>query len=57
MSAFVGMPDELIGAVEMSKSGDRNAAVYALALQLPFLKISESMGNHDSKIVGACSVD
>jgi hypothetical protein len=24
-----------------------------LALQLPFLKISESMGNHDSKIVGA----
>jgi hypothetical protein len=28
-----------------------------LALQLPFLKISESMGNHDSKIVGACSVD
>jgi hypothetical protein len=28
-----------------------------LALQLPFLKISESMGNHDSKIVGAGSVD
>jgi len=28
-----------------------------LTLQLPFLKISESMGNHDSKIVGACSVD
>jgi 3',5'-cyclic AMP phosphodiesterase CpdA len=28
-----------------------------LALQLPFLKISESMGNHDSKIVGADSVD
>jgi len=32
MSAFVGMPDELIGAVEMSKSGDRNAAVYALGI-------------------------
>ena len=32
-------------------------AEQALALQLPFLKISESMGNHDSKIVGACSVD
>jgi hypothetical protein len=30
---------------------------YKLALQLPFLKISESMGNHDSKIVGADSVD
>jgi hypothetical protein len=29
----------------------------ALALQLPFLKVSESMGNHDSKIVDAGSVD
>jgi EAL domain-containing protein (putative c-di-GMP-specific phosphodiesterase class I) len=29
----------------------------ALALQLPFLQISESMGNHDSKIVDADSVD
>src|SRR2546429_4340204 len=28
-----------------------------LALKLPFLTISESMGNHDSKIVGAGSVD
>ncbi|MEH2470979.1 hypothetical protein V1281_007832 [Nitrobacteraceae bacterium AZCC 2161] len=28
----------------------------ALALQLPFMKISESMGNHDSKIVDAGSV-
>jgi hypothetical protein len=28
-----------------------------LALQLPFPKISESMGNHDSKIVDADSVD
>jgi ATP-binding cassette subfamily B protein len=28
-----------------------------LALQLPFLQISESMGNHDSKIVDAASVD
>jgi hypothetical protein len=28
-----------------------------LALQLPFLRVSESMGNHDSKIVGAGSVD
>jgi hypothetical protein len=30
---------------------------FLLALQLPFLKISESMGNHDSKIVGADRVD
>jgi hypothetical protein len=28
-----------------------------LALQLPFLTIAESMGNHDSKIVDAGSVD
>jgi hypothetical protein len=28
-----------------------------LTLQLPFLKVSESMGNHDSKIVDACGVD
>src|SRR5258705_12445682 len=32
-------------------------AVWVLALQLPFPKISESMGNHDSKIVDAGSVD
>jgi hypothetical protein len=29
----------------------------ALTLQLPYLKISESMGNHDSKIVDTASVD
>jgi hypothetical protein len=29
----------------------------ALTLQLPFPKVSESMGNHDSKIVGAGGVD
>jgi len=29
----------------------------ALALQLPFMDFSESMGNHDSKIVDAASVD
>jgi hypothetical protein len=28
-----------------------------LVLQLPFLQVSESMGNHDSKIVDAASVD
>ena len=46
--------------------GDQRAAIMiaimvvlsiTLALQLPFPKISESMGNHDSKIVGADSVD
>ena len=29
----------------------------SLALQLPFMEVSESMGNHDSKIVDAGSVD
>jgi hypothetical protein len=29
----------------------------ALTLQLPFPKVSESMGNHDSKIVDAGSVN
>ena len=28
-----------------------------LALQLPFLQVSDSMGNHDSEIVDARSVD
>jgi hypothetical protein len=28
-----------------------------LALQLLFLQVSESMGNHDSKIMDAASVD
>jgi hypothetical protein len=31
--------------------------VQTLALQLRYLKGSESMGNHDSEIVGAGSVD
>jgi hypothetical protein len=31
--------------------------IAALTLQLPFRTISESMGNHDSKIVDAGSVD
>jgi hypothetical protein len=29
----------------------------SLALQLPFMQFSESMGDHDSKIVDAASVD
>jgi hypothetical protein len=37
---------------ELQKSG-----LSAPALQLRFLKVSESMGNHDSKIVDAGSVD
>jgi hypothetical protein len=32
-------------------------AIPSLALQLPFLSVSESMGNHDSQIVDAGSVN
>ena len=32
MSAFVGIFNELIGAVEMSKSGDGDVAVFALGI-------------------------
>jgi hypothetical protein len=45
----------------MGTAGDADhqldGATGRLALQLPFPKISESMGNHDSKIVDAGSVD
>jgi len=39
--------------------GNYDSVIYgrALTLQLPFLQVSESMGNHDSKIVDAASVD
>jgi hypothetical protein len=40
-----------------SKSASGSSRQSALALQLPFMELSESMGNHDSKIVGADSVD
>ena len=36
---------------------EADARVAKLALQLPFMQVSESMGNHDSKIVDAASVD
>ena len=42
MSAFVGIPDELIGAVEMSKSGDQDVAVYALSIVRDGVIIVES---------------
>jgi hypothetical protein len=41
----------------MSQKLDAEKIDAALALQLPFPRISESMGNHDSKIVDADSVD
>jgi hypothetical protein len=47
---------ELARLDEMSLS-TMSRHLLVLALQLPFLKIFESMGNHDSKIVGADRVD
>jgi hypothetical protein len=44
--------------VELKVQGEAGVRVgLGLALQLFFPKISESMGNHDSNIVDACSVD
>ena len=44
--------------LESQPSPDENPeSQQTLALQLLFLKASESMGNHDSEVVGACSVD
>jgi protein ImuB len=56
-------PDGLIidatGASHLHGGEDAMLAdiISRLALQLPFLQVSESMGNHDSKIVDAGSVD
>jgi len=52
---------DLAEAVAACLSGDAVrvpvVAIIGLALQLIFLKASESMGNHDSEIVDAGSVD
>jgi hypothetical protein len=49
---FLNTIDERGGCGAWAESGEP-----ALALQLRFLRGSESMGNHDSKIVDAGSVD
>ena len=58
-TASLFLPDHvvLIGDNNTGKSTVFEAIDLVLALQLPFPKISESMGNHDSKIVDAGSVD
>ena len=45
-----------IGAISTS-AYDLFHGIARLALQLSYLKASESMGNHDSEIVDAGSVD
>jgi hypothetical protein len=47
----------LLCAANSARSCRQINVAFKLALQLPFLKICESMGNHDSKIVDADSVD
>jgi hypothetical protein len=59
--AAYAIPDMLNASIGQMLSGDFARLLASdgarLALQLPFLTISESMGNHDSKIVDAGSVD
>jgi len=43
--------------LQLFASTQPKSTYLALALQLPFMQFSESMGNHDSKIVDAASVD
>jgi hypothetical protein len=45
------------GQTQAARSGGAGLRPGTLALQLPFMKVSESMGNHDSEIVDAGSVD
>jgi hypothetical protein len=48
---------ELVRRFSMVAALDKRKRGAILALQLPFLQVSESMGNHDSKIVDAGGVD
>jgi len=53
----VSQNESVHSKLESQSSPDENPeSKQTLALQLPFMKISESMGNHDSKIVDAGSV-
>ena len=49
-------PMQLIAVVGID-IGKNSFHVVGLALQLLFLRASESMGNHDSNVVDASSVD
>jgi SRSO17 transposase len=54
-SAYVERRTSVIGHLDRAKP--LRDYCKGLSLQLPFLKVCESMGNHDSEIVGAGSVD
>jgi N-acetylmuramic acid 6-phosphate etherase len=58
VSQIVGCDESDAAKFVQRAEGDVKIAVLlGLALQLRFLKGSESMGNHDSNIVDACCVD
>jgi hypothetical protein len=52
-----GSGSRLTRSAEHSPTSERGPRRHFLALQLPFARLSESMGNHDSNIVDADSVD
>ncbi|SRR5216684_5836197 len=72
MTAWIAAADEYVVTPVASHIGERHGLIVkhqvrdrpghspskrGLTLQLPCLKVSESMGNHDSNIVDAGSVD
>jgi hypothetical protein len=54
---FGGISFHTNGGIDFNLGGYSQSGPFILALQLPFLQVSESMGNHDSKIVDAGGVD
>jgi hypothetical protein len=55
-SKTIGIVEVAVFAA-LAGGGPKAAIKSTLTLQLPSMKLSESMGNHDSKIVDADSVD
>jgi DNA-binding transcriptional regulator YhcF (GntR family) len=55
--ARVGQGTFVAECLSHPRHADAPRPKFDLVLQLPFMQISESMGNHDSKIVDAASVD
>jgi hypothetical protein len=56
-SAYAALPGDIYLDDVQKAAKEKGNYATSLALQLPFPKVSESMGNHDSKIVDAGGVD
>ena len=52
----IGLKVEVFGSAPEMLDSKLPDVASCLALQLPFLWASESIGNHDSKIMDACGV-